>query len=139
MQLPLLALDSWAIMAWLKGEQPAARKVRALLTAADRGENTLIMNVLNLGEVFYLSAKAKNLAYAEQLVESLRARVGSVPAEDELVFQAARLKAKYPLSYADAFAAATAIAHAAPLVTGDPELRPVAAKERGLKLDWLGA
>ena len=39
-----------------------------------------------------------------------------------LILEAARIKADYPMSYADAFAAATAIQLGAPLWTGDPEL-----------------
>ena len=38
------------------------------------------------------------------------------------VIEAATLKSEYAMSYADAFAAATAIAHDAELWTGDPEL-----------------
>lgn len=38
------------------------------------------------------------------------------------VMAAARIKAKHPLAYADAFAVATAAAHGAVLLTGDPEL-----------------
>lgn len=38
------------------------------------------------------------------------------------VLHAARIKADHPLACADAFAAATAAAHAATLWTGDPEL-----------------
>jgi predicted nucleic acid-binding protein len=35
---------------------------------------------------------------------------------------AARIKARHPLAYADAFAVATAAAHNAVLLTGDPEI-----------------
>ena len=41
------------------------------------------------------------------------------------VIDAARLKAKYALSYADCFSVATALEQEAPLVTGDPEFRKV--------------
>jgi predicted nucleic acid-binding protein len=51
---------------------------------------------------------------------------------------AATLKARYPISYADGFAAATAMLRQAPLVTGDPELRAMAKKEKVLRLEWLG-
>ncbi|HEY1948340.1 MAG TPA: PIN domain-containing protein [Bryobacteraceae bacterium] len=81
------------------------------------------MNIINLGEVFYLSVKARELAYGERVLQNLRPRISAVPASDELVMQAAALKARHAISYADAFAAATAMARNAPLVTGDPELR----------------
>ena len=41
---------------------------------------------------------------------------------EEVVFSAARLKMHSPISYADAFAAATAAASDAVLLTGDREL-----------------
>jgi ribonuclease VapC len=38
------------------------------------------------------------------------------------VFAAAHLKAVHPIAFADCFAAATAIARTATLLTGDPEI-----------------
>jgi predicted nucleic acid-binding protein len=38
------------------------------------------------------------------------------------VLEAAHLKARCPIAYADAFAVATAIAHGATLLTGGPEI-----------------
>jgi predicted nucleic acid-binding protein len=133
-----LVLDAWAIMAWLKGQEPAAGRVRTLLEAAGR-ENKLLMNIVNLGEVFYLSVKAKDLAYGERVLQNLRARVHIIPAPDGLVLAAAALKARHPISYAAAFAAATAMDREVPLVTGDLELRSMAARENRLTLEWIGA
>ncbi len=50
---------------------------------------------------------------------------------------AAILKARYPISYADGFAAATALLQDAPLVMGDPEIKSIAAVERTLQLEWI--
>jgi len=55
------------------------------------------------------------------------------PAPGTLVYQAAELKALYPISYADCFALACAINHAAVLVTGDPEFKIV---EHLVKITW---
>jgi predicted nucleic acid-binding protein len=134
--LPLV-LDSWAVMAWLKGQQPAAAQVRSILEAGERREHSLLMNIINIGEVFYLSAKARDLPYAQHVLDTLRPRIGIVSASDELVMQAAHLKARYPIAYTDAFAAATAMAHNAPLVTGDPELK-IIGSATGLRLQWIG-
>jgi ribonuclease VapC len=41
---------------------------------------------------------------------------------EKLVLEAARLKARFPISYADAFAVATARAEGGPVLTGDPEI-----------------
>jgi predicted nucleic acid-binding protein len=133
-----LVLDAWAVMVWLKGQQPAADRVRALLEAADRREHRLSMNIVNVGEVFYLSVKARNVVYGRRVLETLQPRVTTISAHDELVMLAATLKARYAISYADGFAAATALLQGAPLVTGDPELRVMSAKEKALQLEWIG-
>lgn len=137
--MPEFVLDSWAIMAWLKDEKPAADRVLALLDAVERRAYRVVMNIVNLGEVFYLSAKAKDLVYAKRILENLRSRIVTIPASDDLVILAATVKAQYPISYADAFAVATAITQNAPLVTGDPELKAVSSKEKALKLEWIGS
>lgn len=133
-----LVLDSWAVLAWLKNELPAAEKVQILFDAASRRERRLAMNVVNLGEVYYLAAKARDLPYADRVLQNLRARVSSVPVGDDLVMYAARLKARYPISYADAFAAATAVMRNSPLVTGDLDFQPMESQEKGLQLEWIG-
>lgn len=135
--MPDLVLDAWAIIAWLKDEQPA-EKVESLLKSAERRERKLFMNIINVGEVFYASVKTRDHAYGERVLQDLRYRVATISADDDLVMQAARLKVQHAISYADAFAAATAIAHALPLVTGGPELRAMASKEKALKLEWIG-
>ena len=48
-----------------------------------------------------------------------------IPCPNDLIYRAAELKARYPISYADAFALAMALEHSAVLVTGDPEFRQV--------------
>jgi uncharacterized protein len=133
-----LVLDAWAVMVWLKGQQPAADRMRALLEAADRREHRLAMSIVNLGEVFYLSVRARDLSYGRRVLETLHPRVMTISAHDELVMMAATLKARHPISYADGFAAATALLQDAPLVTGDPEIKAMAASENTLQLEWIG-
>jgi len=133
-----LVLDAWAVMVWLKGQQPAADRMRALLEAADRREYKLLMSIVNLGEIFYLSVKARDLAYGQRVLETLQPRVTTVSAHDDLVMLAATLKARHAISYADGFAAATALLQDAPLVTGDPEMKAMAAAEKTLQLEWIG-
>lgn len=48
-----------------------------------------------------------------------------LPAPEPLVYKAAELKAEYAISYADCFALACALDHAAVIVTGDPEFKKV--------------
>lgn len=133
-----LVLDAWAVMAWLKGQQPAAERVRTLLhTTGVR--HKLLMSIVNLGEVYYLSSKARDLAYGERVLANLRPRITIVSASDDVVMLAANLKAAHAISYADGFAAATSILNNAPLVTGDPELRSMSANVKMLNIEWIGS
>lgn len=123
-------------MAWLKDEAPAADRMTDWWARSQRGEIDLLISVVNLAEVFYLTARRKGLPAAEEILAHLRQRpLECLPAPDSLVWEAARLKARYPLSLADAFAAATARRIGCPLATGDPELRPLEA-DGLLTLDW---
>jgi predicted nucleic acid-binding protein len=128
-------LDAWAVLAWLEGGS-AGPKVEALLEAATRGQAELFLNLINAGEVYYILAKRHGLPHAEEFLEDLDASlpVQSILPSRTLVIRAAQLKSRFAISYADGFAAATALELSAPLVTGDAELRTVA----GLELEWLG-
>lgn len=128
---PGYVLDAWAVLAWLQAEQPAATRVAALLDQADQGAAALAISLVNLGEVYYRVAKAAGLDTARRTrreLESSPLRVEPVRAAD--VWAAAELKAGFPISYADAFAAALAARLDAVLVTGDPDFDAVAASGR---------
>jgi len=132
-----VAFDSWAILALLRGEEPARGDVRRLL---DDAANTGVrgsMCLVNAGEVYYIIARARGRAAADRVWSMLAGLpVDLVAPDDELVLAAARLKARYPIAYADAFAAAMAIMQGRELVTGDPELAAVEAGEP-LRVRWL--
>ncbi len=84
------------------------------------------MNDINIGEVYYSRARSKSIGWAETFLETLPTLpIHSVSNTYEHVLAAARLKAQYPISYADAFAVTTAQRERATLVTGDPEFRAV--------------
>ena len=130
-------LDAWAALAWLSGEGEAAIQVRRLLLAARRGKFQLIMSIINLGEVYYRTAKVSDEANARLILDRFRhTPVVVVPVENQLVFQAASLKARFPISYADSFAAALAVQRGARLVTGDPDFRPLEVAKL-LTIHWL--
>jgi predicted nucleic acid-binding protein len=112
-----IALDSWAVLRLLEGHEPAASKVQGLLD-----ERQPVMSWINLGEVFYVVSRDQGEAEGEQVLRDLRPLLRLDLPTEQRVLEAARLKAEYPMAYADAFAAATALAHDATLWTGDPEL-----------------
>ena len=112
-----VVLDSWAVIRYLENAQPAATAVAELL-GADRP----VMSWINLGEVFSVIRRGFGEEAAHSTVRDLRVEIAPELPNESRVLEAARIKAEYPMAYADAFAAATAIAHDAMLWTGDPEL-----------------
>jgi predicted nucleic acid-binding protein len=93
------------------------------------------MSWVNLGEVYYTVHRAAGAAEAESTLTLLRPMLLLDSATPERVLSAARIKAAHPLAYADAFAIATAAAHKAVLLTGDPEIteRSVGCKVEDLR------
>jgi predicted nucleic acid-binding protein len=131
-------LDSWAMIGWLQGEEPARTRVRELLEQASRGESKLSISLINAGEVFYLIAKRHGAAPAERFLADLAMMpIQALLPDRRLILAAARLKSRYPISYADAFAVETAREQNAILVTGDPELRQLS-KQEPVELRWVG-
>lgn len=119
-------LDSFALIAFL-GKESGFQKVRALLHEAEASSQPVLMNEINIGEVYYLTARDRSLEKAEEFLQRLETLPIRALSNTFLqVLDAARIKAQFPVSYADAFAIATAIRSNASLVTGDPEFQSVA-------------
>lgn len=138
-QVKLIVLDSLAVTAWLQGEaqgkivrdliswiegdQEAEGKARSLV-GEEVKEVNLYFNIINLGEIFYILSRRKGEREAKGTISELMATpIEIVPVTDSLVMEAASLKIKYRIAYADAFAVATAKAKNASLITGDPKLK----------------
>jgi predicted nucleic acid-binding protein len=128
-------LDTWPILEWMNRRQPATDAVEKLLDESLAGGAQLFMSAINAGEVYYFLRKTHSERIAEswrELSATLPVTIG-VPTLDE-IWAAALLKGRYPIAYADAFAAALAQKYRCPLVTGDPEFRSIP----DLELDWIG-
>lgn len=130
-------LDSWAVMAFLKGE-PAAAEVEKLIERAADNKSKLFLCVVNWGEIYYniwRAAGPVGRAAADRVAEDLsRLPIELVDADLALSRQAAIFKAAHKMSYADCFAAALAKVKNSELVTGDPEFKEV---EKEIKIHWL--
>lgn len=131
-----IVVDAWAALALLRGEAPAAAAVRRYLKRAESGSVRILMNLINLGEVYYRMTQIAGEERAEEGLDLLRELpIEIVGVREPLVLEAARLKAAHPLSYAGAFAVATARGERAPVLTGDPgilELPPSVVRVRRL-------
>jgi predicted nucleic acid-binding protein len=112
-----ICLDSWAVLAWLDGDEPASGEVQAAFDV-DRPW----MSWLNVGEVAYQVERRHGVDEANLVVGRLRAAAALDRVTAARVLAAARLKAVHPIAFADCLAVATAQAHDATLFTGDPEI-----------------
>jgi ribonuclease VapC len=130
-------LDSWALIA-LFNEEPVAEQVEKLLHAATTGRHTLLMSVVNWGEIYYTTLRRGGEPAAKSIASDIaQMPITLVPVDSanlDLVRQAAIFKATKKLSYADCFAAALAKLRKSELVTGDTEFKAV---EGDIKIGWL--
>jgi predicted nucleic acid-binding protein len=123
-------LDCFAVVAWLKDSEPSSSVVNELLP----GQPPVFMSAINVGEVIYTLQKRFSPERATlflKLLPNLPIEIVTPTFQD--ILQAVGLKARYPIAYADAFAAQLAIGKSVPLVTGDPEFRVV----EGIEFVWL--
>ena len=81
-----------------------------------------VMSWINLGEVAYVVHRRAGAAVAKKHVAELRGSLTLDLPTSVRILEAAAIKAEHTISYADAFAVATAMAHDAVLLTGDPEI-----------------
>jgi uncharacterized protein len=127
-------LDSYAVLAFLK-EESSFDIVKDLLRRSGKGQVILLMNQVNAGEVYYQVAKQNLCEDMDRFWDGfVQLPIVFVENDFDLVIEAAKIKAKYPISYADAFAAATALQEGASVVTGDPDFKHV---EKIVKVEWL--
>jgi PIN domain nuclease of toxin-antitoxin system len=111
-----VCLDSWAVLAWLDGEQPAYDRVEKLL--ADRP----LISWVNAVEVYYRVERDHGRPEADDVLRELRKAFELDLPGTALMIETARLKASTPIALGDCFAIATACAHKLTLLTGDPEI-----------------
>ncbi len=109
-------LDSWAVLAWLDGEEPAQHRVESAL------QDRPIISWVNAVEVYYRVERDHGRSEADHVLSELRQLLEvELPGVVRMV-ETARIKARLPIALADCFAIATASAHNVPLLTGDPEI-----------------
>ncbi|MGB7685243.1 MAG: PIN domain-containing protein [Solirubrobacterales bacterium] len=110
-------LDSWAVLAWLDGDEPAATVVAETL---DRERPA--MSWLNLVEVHYRTIRDHGRQEADAVLSELRPQITEHLPGVSAMRAVASLKAANPIALADCFAIALADAEGTQLLTGDPEI-----------------
>lgn len=130
-----LVLDSHPLIAYFEKDE-GWEKVAEILEQAAEEKHHLLLSVVNWGEVYYITLREYGEEYAETVLHALKNMpIEIVEANKELTLQAARMKARGGLAYADCFAAGLVIMKkGAELVTGDKEFRQV---EKQIKIRWI--
>jgi predicted nucleic acid-binding protein len=114
-------LDANAVIRYFKvGNAEGGEKVQDLFLQAQRNQAHLSMSVINMGEVLYVLIKHLGEQRALHYIRVLQHTVTIIEADVSQTIQAATLKHRYKLGYADSFAAALALASKATLVSADP-------------------
>ena len=130
-------LDSYALIGYLENEHFAER-IEQLLKQAKKGEVSLYLHALHLGEVYYITLREQG----SNLADLAYSRIKAFPLtfidqiDEELLLTAASLKANFPISYADSFAAALAKIKNCALLSGDPDLKTLENK-KVIAIEWL--
>ena len=131
---PIYILDSFAVLAYLRGEQ-AGKQVREVLDLAKSGECRIMFSIINLGEVVYLIERRNGLTRAQEILILLQHEpIDFVEADRASILAAAHIKANYPNSDADAFVVAAAQAYSGTVLTGNQEFQAV---ENLVSVEWL--
>ncbi len=131
-------LDACALIALLRGE-PGADRVAAVFDAAHKKSATIVINKINLLEVYYDTYRTHGEKQAELMMANLKKGPVSVNSEisDDIFAEAGRLKATYKISLADSIALAQTLAVDGELLTADHhELGKLDGKEK-IRFSWI--
>ncbi|HOP48846.1 MAG TPA: type II toxin-antitoxin system VapC family toxin [Desulfobacteraceae bacterium] len=134
----IIRIDSYALLAYFQAEL-AGMKVRDILKDCLSNHGTAYLLVISLGEIYYIIARKMEKKSADANLEDIY----SLPVElidltKERVLAAARIKAHYAVSYADAFVIAAAVEYSAIITTGYPEFKETESLACVLWLDSPG-
>jgi len=127
-------LDSYAMIAYFEDE-PGADRVAQILRQLIQGKAKGYMSVVNWGEVYYNTMREEGVAEAEKVILQLdKFPIQIVEVNRNFAYEAAKLKGKYRIAYADCFAVALSAKLNASLVTGDPDFKKL--QER-ISIQWI--
>lgn len=116
-------MDSFAMIAFFEDE-PGANKVTEILDALMKQKAKAFMSVVNWGEIYYNTMRVQGIEEAEDVIKQFnKYPIQLIEADQALTYEAAKLKGKHKIAYADCFAAALSLRLKAPIVTGDPEFK----------------
>ena len=134
----LYVLDACALIAFLNDEEGASI-VEALLSEASVGNIELVMNSVNLLEIYYGVYRDDGVQEANSVIE----RISNLPLTiidtltDNVFYEAGKLKAENRISLADAIAIGEANVRNAELVTCDHHEFDILVEEEKMTAYWI--
>ena len=127
-------IDSFAMIAFFEDEPGADRVALILKSLIDRKAKAY-MSVINWGEIYYNTMREQGVETAEKVIGQLKQYpIELVDADQNLTYEAAKLKGRYKIAYADCFAAALSRRLNAIVVTGDSEFKKLGDE---YSIQWL--
>ncbi|MCL2387704.1 MAG: type II toxin-antitoxin system VapC family toxin [Defluviitaleaceae bacterium] len=128
-------LDACALIALLSHEN-GADKVAAIY---EDSRNKIIMNAVNLLEVYYDFYRTHGKATADEMVAHIEASAITIITQIDkaILSEAGRLKASYKISLADAFAVAQAKVTNGILITSDHHELDTIEVNEPIKFLWI--
>ena len=126
--------DSHALLAFFQNET-GANIVYEILQESRKEHIDRLICVINLGEIIYITKRM----FGDQKKIEILGRIHQLgfkvlPVPDTLVYQAAEIKAEYPISYVDCFVITCAQDYNAIIVTGKYEFKNV---DHFVKIEWI--
>jgi len=129
--------DACALIAFLNDEV-GADSVAAVFEKAKRGEARLLMNMINLFEVYYGFYHEKGRDFAERTIDGVRRSAISIcDFTNEVFTEAGRLKVTYKISLADSIVLAQAAVSGGVLLTADHHELDVVEGRENIRFQWI--
>lgn len=110
-----ICLDSWAVIDWLE-DGPSAASVEKVIP------HRPVISLVNVCEVLYILSRKHGDIAIQQVLPALRQKLAFIEVDEDLTLSASQIKAAHKMALGDAFCVATALAHNAKILTGDPEI-----------------
>ena len=129
-------LDTSAWLALIEDEE-GADLVQQILEKAKSGDVDILVSFMSFMEVMYITLQERDLGEADERVKLMAALpITRVESNNSLGIIAAKLKANYRISVADAWIAALAQERNAALVHKDPEFEQIEEDIQVVKLPY---
>jgi predicted nucleic acid-binding protein len=131
-----ILLDTSALFAFT-GNEDGANQVQIILEDTKKGRLESFISAMSMMELYYVTCQELGEDEAGQIVALARSLPAKeLPLTGELTLVAGDLKARFHISVADAWIAATAKVHGLALMHKDPEFEPLKEELEILELPY---